>query len=198
MGGQEGIMGILSGSASPVVTGCTLVGLGSVALLLFWAEAKSPGAGSFIVLLGSPLAGFAAAAIGFRRHWFSLVVPAASGVYVVPLVWLTLFATTGDTGCGFALLFWAGLAWVFIAILGFAGWRSLESERIRFLFELWLARPPERRSSVDVGAFYDELERDRPELLRWRGGDKYDELRADLELDQADQRGVDQQRSLLR
>jgi hypothetical protein len=97
---------------------------------------------------------------------------------------------------GFLLLGFAGLAWVLIPVVGFIGWHMLErAQRTRTLRELWLARPPQKRSGDDVFVFYGELERDRPELLRWRGGDKYGELRDDLGLDETDLSGGHEERT---
>jgi hypothetical protein len=205
MGGQEVIMGTPAGRGSPVIMVYTLLGLGFVALLLVRevAHAREPTVWPFLALLGSPLAGLAALAIGFRRHFgLSLALLAGSGAYVAPIVYLCLLnpltpgAGQSEMAVGFLLLGFAGLAWVIIPVVGFIGWHILRrAQRTRTLLELWLARPPQKRSSDDVFVFYGELERDRPELLRWRGGDKYDELRADLGLDEADHSGPHEERT---
>jgi hypothetical protein len=116
---------------------------------------------------------------------------------VGPQAAMFLLHIQGDMGLGFVLTVLSLVEWIFIAVVGIARFRSLESERRRNLRELWLARPPDKRTSGDIVAFCDDLERHRPELLR-QGSDKYDELRFDLGLDEAGQSGVDQQRSLLR
>ena len=123
MGGQEVIVGNPTSRGSLVITGCSLVVLGSVALLLIRAGVDEPG--FFLLLFGGPLVGLAALAVSSRHDAEpSTVVLTVSMVYVAPLVWLTLFATTGDMGCGFVLMVWAGLAWVVVAGLGFLTWRT--------------------------------------------------------------------------
>jgi hypothetical protein len=72
-------------------------------------------------------------AIGVSRHFgYSFVVLAGSGGYVAPIVSFFLpnpLTTTGGQagmGAGLALLFLAGLEWVFVVVVaGIAFWRGL-------------------------------------------------------------------------
>jgi hypothetical protein len=120
--------------AAPVITGLTLIGLGSAALVLLRAGATEPGSGAFVAMLVNPIVGLAVVAIGLGRQAdFPLLTLLFGTVYVAPIVRLTLFTTTADMGVGCLLLFLAMVEWVLIALVGFAGWHSLESERIRTL-----------------------------------------------------------------
>jgi hypothetical protein len=55
-----------------------------------------------------------------------------------------------------------------------------DAERRARLIQLWLLRPPGKRTENDVLAFYGELERTRPKLLSRAHGDPYQQLKVDL------------------
>jgi hypothetical protein len=156
MSGQEVIMGNPAGRGSPVITGLTLLILGLAALLLLREGAhgaRDNGSLFFLALLGSPLTGLAALAVGFRRHVrLSLIVLVASGVHVAPIVRLLLAPPRyADIGLGIVWLVWDWMAWFFVAVAAIAGHQSLdlESQRIRTLFKEWLEPPPQERSGVE-------------------------------------------------
>jgi hypothetical protein len=125
---QEVIMSIPEIRVARVLAGCTLLGLGVAALSLYRAGAGGRPEDNnfvFVTLLGSPLVGLALLALGVRHHFgYSLVVLAASGVYVAPIVSLFLLnpltTSAGESGMGVGLLllFLAGLEWIFVVVVG--------------------------------------------------------------------------------
>ena len=52
--------------------------------------------------------------------------------------------------------------------------------RLRQLIPLWLERPENNRDEDDVLTYYGWLEENRPELLKRRSGDPYQQLKLEL------------------
>jgi hypothetical protein len=55
-----------------------------------------------------------------------------------------------------------------------------DTDRKAALLKLWLVRPSKKRTRSDLLKFYGELEQSRPELLKRRHGDPYQQLKVDL------------------
>ena len=55
-----------------------------------------------------------------------------------------------------------------------------DNERLRQLVPLWLERPENKRMEKDLIVFYGWLEQNRPELLKRRYGDPYQQLKVDV------------------
>jgi hypothetical protein len=55
-----------------------------------------------------------------------------------------------------------------------------DTDRKAALLKLWLVRPSKKRTGSDLLKFYGELEQSRPELLKRRHGDPYQQLKVDL------------------
>jgi hypothetical protein len=54
-----------------------------------------------------------------------------------------------------------------------------EDRKAKILYR-WFQRSPENRSANGLREFYDELQRNRPELLKHGSGDPYEQLKVDL------------------
>jgi hypothetical protein len=55
-----------------------------------------------------------------------------------------------------------------------------DEDRKAALLYLWFQRPPEKRTADRLLEFYDELQRNRPVLLKHGHGDPYEQLKVDL------------------
>ena len=55
-----------------------------------------------------------------------------------------------------------------------------DTQREAALLDLWLQRPEEKRTENQLLAFYGQLEKTRPALLKRGHGDPYQQLKVDL------------------